>query len=109
MEAAGSVRGMSSSSMTCELRLRWEDARALSEEPTPELESEEGAPAWVPDELTLLERCEPEVGGIGTGSGMLGLPDSMAATKLGSTPSGPPTGEMAPSPSRTPPRERARR
>lgn len=46
---------------------------------------------------------------MGTGSGMLGLPDSMAATKLGSTPSGPPTGDMAPSPSRTPPRDRARR
>jgi hypothetical protein len=46
---------------------------------------------------------------MGTGSGMLGLPDSIAATRLGSTPSGPPTGETAPSPSKTPPKERARR
>lgn len=63
----------------------------------------------MPDELTLPERCEVGAFGMGTGSGMLGLPDSIAAMRLGSTPSGPPTGETAPSPSKTPPKERARR
>lgn len=116
VEPDASSLGMSSSSMTCEFLLRREDDRAASDEPngtdeeaTPELERDEAAPPWVPDELTLLERCELDEAGMGTGSGMLGLPASIAATRFGSTPSGPPTGEMAPSPSKTPPRERARR
>lgn len=115
VEPDASSRGSSSSSITCEFLLRCDKDRPAKDEPkgteeapTPELDKEEAAP-WVPDELTLPERCEADVAGMGTGSGMLGLPDSMAATKLGSTPSGPPTGEMAPSPSKTPPRERARR
>ncbi len=64
--------------MTCEFLLRREDDRAASDEPngtdeeaTPELERDEAAPPWVPDELTLLERCELDEAGMGTGSGML--------------------------------------
>ena len=80
----------------------------MEDEARPELEREEAAPC-VPEELILPERCDADDAGMGTGNGMLGLPDSMAATRFGSTPSGPPTGEMAPSPSNAPPRDRARR
>lgn len=63
----------------------------------------------MPEELTLPDRREALPVGIGTGTGMVGLRASIAATRFGSTPSGPPIGDAVPSPSKAPPRDLARR
>lgn len=54
----------------------------------------------------LVDRC---ASGWIPGIGIAGLPDSIAATRFGSTPSGPTTGDIVDSPKRTPPSDRARR